>query len=470
MVRIYLTILLLNNTMKQNKSSNKARDLWSSKLSFILASTGAAVGLGNIWKFPYEIASNGGSAFVVTYVICLVMIGIPVLIAEMLLGKLGRANPINTMKTLATRSHATKKWQFLGWLSIITLLLVLSFYSVVAGWSIIYAIASIKGVFVGIDNAAVNNFWEGTINSPITMISYHALFMLLTISIVAKGITKGLEKANNIMMPMLFLFLIILVCFSYNSSGFTKGLKYLLEFRYQDFNFTTILKALGQTCFTLAIGAGCMLVYGSYVKEETNLGETASIIALVNLAVGILTGLVIFPIIFSFNLEPIGGPGLIFQTLPVAFANIKYGYLFGSMFFLLILFAAWTSSISMAEPIVIMLMEKTGLSRVSSAIITGILTWSLGIISALSFNVWKNYSIFGKENFFILITDLTTDFMLPLGILGFTIFAGWKLTQQDYISGLKFHNLITVRVWHFLIKYLAPIFIILVTASTFFKF
>jgi len=430
---------------------------WSSKFVFILAATGAAVGLGNIWKFPYEVASNGGSAFVITYIICLACLGIPLLIAEMLLGRLGRANPIATLSKLAKENNTSQVWAALGWLNIITLICVLSFYSVVAGWSIKYFVASCMGVFVNIDNNSLNLFWQNTVANPVEIISYHALFMLLTIAVVIRGVNRGIETANKILMPLLFIFLLMLVGYSYTTPGFEKGWNFLFEFRYQDINFDTIIKAFGQTCFTLAIGAGCMLVYGSYVTDETNLGETSYIIALVNLLVAVLIGLAIFPLIFSYGLTPIGGPGLIFQTIPIAFAKMKFGHLFGSLFFALILFAAWTSSISMAEPVVIMLVEKHNLTRAKAGMITGTFTWLLGILSALSFNVWQDVHILGYNNFFTLITDVTTDFMLPIGILGFAIFSGWKVRPEAIIGGLNFKKQTTRKIWLFLIKYPAPI-------------
>jgi len=362
---------LAHSTMAINKSK-PAR--WSSPFVFILAATGAAVGLGNIWKFPYEVASQGGSAFVLTYVVCLILLGIPLLIAEMCLGRLGRANPIKTLYNLAKEEGHSTKWRYLGWLNIATLIGVLSFYSVVAGWSIKYLIASIMGTFNHIDNQQLNAFWQQTMANPGEIIGYHAVFMVLTITVVARGIRQGIETASKILMPLLFLCLLLLVGYSYHSPGFQQGWDFLFAFKPEAIGGITLVKAFGQTCFTLAIGAGCMLVYGAYVEDDTNLGTTAYVIAILNLLVAILVGLAIFPLIFSFHLTPIGGPGLIFQTVPIAFAQMPWGQLFASLFFALILFAAWTSSISMAEPVVMMLIENWRLSCYQASLLTGSLT------------------------------------------------------------------------------------------------
>jgi NSS family neurotransmitter:Na+ symporter len=446
-------------TIKKRKSLHGQ---WSSKLVFILSSTGAAVGLGNIWKFPYEVAASGGSAFVLAYIVCLFVLGIPLLTAEMLIGKLGRANPIASILRLAKDNNKNTAWSILGWLNIITLVMVLSFYSVVAGWAIKYFLASCVGTFDKIDTLQLNTIWEGTINNPLEIISFHAIFMILTIGVVMRGINNGIEIANKILMPLLFIFLIALVIYSFFSPGFEQGWKFMFGFRYQDITLTTLLKAFGQTCFTLAIGAGCMLVYGSYVSDNTNLGQTSVTIALINLLVAILMGLAIFPLIFSHNLQPIGGPGLIFQTIPVAFGNMSHGTLFGSLFFALIIFAAWTSSISMAEPIVIMLIEKFNIQRSLAGLITGVCTWILGIFSALSFNILENFKVLGYPNFFSAISEITTDYMLPVGILGFAIFVGWNIQKEDISEGLNIRSSHIFEAMYFVIKYMAPVAVIMI--------
>lgn len=435
---------------------------WSSKLIFVLSATGAAVGLGNIWKFPYEVAANGGSAFVLAYITCLFILGIPLLTAEMLIGKMGRANPIKSIQDLAIDNNKSQKWSMIGWLNIVTLVMVLSFYSVVAGWSLKYFYLSCTNAFAHVNATQLNSIWENTINNPHELIFLHALFMLLTISVVTRGINSGIERANKILMPCLFVLLIALVIYSFFSPGFKQGWDFLFGFRYADITLMTILKAFGQTCFTLAIGAGCMLVYGSYVSEKTNLGQASLIIASINLIVAILIGLAIFPLVFSYDLKPIGGPGLIFQTIPIAFGNMAYGNLFGSLFFALIIFAAWTSSISMAEPIVIMLIEKFKTTRMKAALVTGISTWVLGIFSALSFNLLSQVKVLGYTNFFTAITEITTDYMLPLGILGFAIFVGWQIKSSTIRQALNFNNDSCYSAWYFIVKFIAPIAVILI--------
>ena len=435
---------------------------WSSQLAFILSATGAAVGLGNIWKFPYEVGANGGSAFVLTYVLLLICLGIPLLITEMLLGKLGRANPIATMVKLSKKAQAHPAWRLIGYMNIMTLILVLSFYSVVAGWSIKYVYISMSGALNHASKETVALLWSQTIANPKAIIAYHALFMGLTISVVMQGLKQGIERANQILMPMLFLCLVLLVINNACAPGFAYGWHYLFDFNAQAINTQTIIHAMGQTCFTLAIGAGCMLVYGAYVEEHTNLCKTATTVAMCNLFVAILVGLAIFPLVFRYGLKPTAGPGLIFETLPIAFASMPMGSILATIFFLLILFAAWTSSISIAEPVVLMLIEQKGLTRSKAACTTGILTWALGLFSALSFNVWQNIHFFGYNNFFTAVTTIATDICLPLGILGFTLFAGWQLPKQLLLEHIGTKYTLLLQCWYISIRFISPICVVTV--------
>lgn len=439
---------------------------WSSRLAFILATTGAAVGLGNIWKFPYMAGDNGGSAFVLVYLICVLLIGLPIMLSEMLIGRRGQQNPVNALRKLALEANCSTNWQIIGWWGACTLLIVLSFYSVVAGWSLAYLVRAWSGAFNGLDAAGVEQLWQHFLANPWQLLFWHAIFMLLTLWVVARGVQQGIEKASRIMMPLLFVTLIILDGYATSTSGFSQGAKFLLDFNLAKITPYVVISALGHAFFTLAIGAGCMLVYGSYLTPNIRLSSAVITIAGLDVLVAILAGLAIFPIIFSHGLTPQGGPGLMFEVLPIAFAKMGGGQFFGGLFFLLLLFAAWTSSISMAEPLVILLTERYSISRLAACLIVGSIAWCLGIGSVLSFNVWQHYTIFGHWNFFGAITDLATNIMLPIGGLLFAIFAGWKMSKQATEHELNMPNAWLYNAWRFLIRYLAPIGIIIILISS----
>lgn len=430
---------------------------WSSRFGFILATTGAAVGLGNIWKFPYMAGDNGGSAFVLVYLICVVLIGLPVMLSEMLIGRRARQNPVNAIKALAEQNQKSSHWQLLGWLGSLTLLLVLSFYSVVAGWTIAYLVKAWGGVFNGLSAGQIDHVWGNFLAHPGPLLVYHALFMFLTLWIVARGVEQGLERASRVMMPLLFVILLLLDGYGTSTGGFESAVKFLFEPDFSKITTSVIISAMGHAFFTLAVGAGCMLVYASYLSKNVKLGSAVLTIASLDVLVAILAGLAIFPIIFAYHLTPQGGPGLMFQVLPIAFAKMGGGSFFGGLFFLLLLFAAWTSSISLAEPLVILLTQRYQFSRLKAAIIVGVVAWLLGLASLLSFNVWSSVKLFGRWDIFTSITDLTTNIMLPIGGLLFVIFAGWVLPKAVSRDELSFVRHSVYKGWLIATRFIAPL-------------
>lgn len=448
------------------QGSNIPREHWSSKLGFILAATGAAVGLGNIWKFPYMAGDNGGSAFVLIYLLCVAFIGIPLMLAEMLIGRRGQQNPVNSLKTLALTAGKSPHWALVGWLGATTLLLVLSFYSVVAGWSIAYIFRAWMGAFNSLNVAGINNLWLNFLANPWKLLFWHTLFMILTMWVVERGVQSGLEKASKIMMPALFVILLILDVYSYYTGDFLAGAKFLFDFKLQKISASVVISAMGHAFFTLAIGAGCMLVYGSYLTKDIKLSSAVFTIVILDVMVAILAGLAIFPIVFAYHLVPQGGPGLMFQILPIAFSKMVGGQLFGGLFFVLLLFAAWTSSISIAEPLVVLLTERHGYKRLTAAIIVGTAGWLLGLASLLSFNVLQNFRLFNHWTLFGAITDLSTNILLPLGGLGFALFAGWVMSPSETNDELHLKPSL-FKAWLFLVRYLAPVSIALIILSTF---
>lgn len=431
---------------------------WSSRFAFIMAATGAAVGLGNIWKFPYMAGENGGGLFVLFYLLFVALVGIPSLMAEIVIGRLGRENAVSTLKKLALKAKKTLYWQFLEWWGALGLVLVLSFYSVVAGWSIGYLIKIWATGLRGLDSAfAVETFWADFLADPLNLLIWHTLFMLLTLGVVACGVRNGLERATKVLMPGLFIVLLILLAYSLTIGNVQAAFSFLFSFQFSAMKTSTALYALGHAFFTLALGAGAMLVYGAYLPKGTRIGSSVCIVAGLDILVALISGLTLFSIVFAYDLPPAGGPGLMFKVLPIAFGQMPAGQWFGGLFFLLLWFAAWASSISMAEPLVVLLPERFQYSRKAASYIVGIVCWCLGGLALLSFNVWQDFRLLGRFTLFDAMADLTTNIILPVGGLGFALFAGWVLNHKEIQEALHLKSPQLFAVWQFLIRYIAPL-------------
>lgn len=428
---------------------------WSSRRTFIMAATGSAVGLGNIWRFPYIAGEYGGGAFVLVYLGCVLLVGIPIMMSEILLGRRGRQSPVNTMYTLSTENGLSHAWQYLGWLGMITGFFILSFYSVIAGWTLEYIFQSVADRFAATSGDKTGDIFKQLLTSPGRLIGLHSLFMILTIAVVAMGVQHGLERAVKFLMPTLFILLLIMVAYAMSTDGFQEGLHYLFYPDWSKLSAEGFLAALGQAFFSLSLGMGAIMIYGSYLPDSSSVTYVSISTAVADTMVAIMAGLAIFPLVFTYNLEPGSGPGLIFVTLPIAFGNMPYGQIFSIAFFVLLLFAAWTSSISLLEPAVAFLVENFGVNRIKAAIIIGMTTWLLGIFSALSFNLWADYKLFDKT-YFDLMDYMTSNIMLPLGGMLIAIFAAWRLPQKILSNELGLGEGMVFRVWLFTLSYIAP--------------
>ena len=435
--------------------------LWRSRWLFILAATGSAVGLGNLWKFPYITGENGGGAFVLVYLACICVIGIPVMVAEVTLGRLGRQSPINTMHALVKDQGTAKFWGGIGWMGAISGFLILSFYSVIAGWSLAYIFRMAGGAFDGATAESVGTIFGDLLGNPEALLGWQTVFMVLTIGIVARGVNKGLERSISILMPLLFLILLILLGYSMSTEGFGAGFEFLFSFDFSKITSESIVVALGHAFFTLSLGMGAIMAYGAYMPKKTSIGKTVLTVAFLDTLIALVAGLVIFPIVFSNGLEAGAGPGLLFQTLPLAFSQMPAGTLFGTMFFILVAFAALSSAISLGEPVVAWAVESKGMSRVAAATWIGIVIWLLGVGTLLSFNLWAEFKIFGRTIFDNL-DFLTANIMLPLGGLLIAIFVGWVMNKQDVQDELNMSNPVMFKVWRFLVKFVAPVAVAIV--------
>jgi neurotransmitter:Na+ symporter, NSS family len=440
-----------------NKSQHEQ---WSSRLAFILAATGSAVGLGNIWKFPYITGENGGGAFVLVYVLCVAIIGIPIMMAETMLGRRSRQNPIATMELLTEEAKADHNWHYLGWLGVIAGFLILSYYSVIAGWASAYVLKAFFGSFFSTDAIEIKGLFYDFIASPVQQVFWHTLFMIATMGIVAQGISNGLEKSVRFLMPGLFLLLILLVAYAMTTSGYFQGLNFLFRPDFSKLTASSVLTAMGQAFFTLSLGMGSVMVYGSYLPKSVSIAKASIIIASADTIVALLAGIIIFPIVFTHNLHPNSGPGLIFQTLPIAFGSMTGGWLFGVLFFVMLVFAALTSSIALIEPAVAWLVESKGLTRVKACIWSGLATWLLGFGTIFSFNNWSTVKIFDRS-IFELLDYLTANLMLPIGGFCIAVFAGWIMKQQHSEGELNLPAA-SYLLWKLLVRYIAPLAVFLV--------
>ena len=428
---------------------------WSSRWVFILAATGSAVGLGNIWKFPYITGENGGGAFVILYLLCIAIIGIPIMMAEILLGRRGRQSPINAMATLAKEARHSPHWKYLGWSGVLAGFLILSYYSVIAGWALSYVFRSAGGSFDGASADEVGAIFDGLLASPESLLAWHTIFMVMTMIVVARGVRHGLEKAIRFLMPTLFVLLLILIGYALNTGAFLQGLAFLFNPDFSKLSQDSILIAMGHAFFTLSLGMGAIMIYGSYVPRKASITSTTFYIAGADTMVALVAGMAIFPIVFANGLEPGAGPGLIFVTLPIAFGQMPGGLFFGTLFFVLIVFAAWSSAISLIEPAVTWLVENKNMKRSTASIGAGIVTWFVGVGTVLSFNLWSGYKLFDKT-FFDLLDYLTANIMLPLGGLMIAVFAGWVMSKQSTQEELHMDDRFGYRLWRILVRYVTP--------------
>lgn len=439
---------------------------WSNRWIFILAATGSAVGLGNIWKFPYITGENGGGAFVLVYLLCIAAIGIPIMISEVLLGRRGRQSPINTMAALAKDAGASPRWAWLGWIGVVAGFLIMSFYSVIAGWALAYVLESVSGGFNGLTGETAGAAFGGFISNPGQATFWHTVFSIMTAIVVAKGVRSGLEKAVRILMPALFILLILLVGYAINTGYFMQGVSFLFAPDFSKLSTAGVLTALGHAFFTLSLGMGAIMVYGSYMPKKASIAGTTLTIALMDTVVALVAGMAIFPIVFANGLTPGAGPGLVFISLPIAFGQMPGGLFFGTLFFILLSFAAWTSAISIVEPAIAFLVENRGMSRRRSASLVVGFSWLIGLLTVMSFSDWAfSFQFAGatKENgIFDMLDILTTSFLLPLGGLAIAVFAGWVMSRSDSVDELGMGEGLGYKSWRFLARYVTPLAVLAV--------
>ncbi len=441
---------------------------WSSRWAFILAATGGAVGLGNIWRFPYMLGESGGSALLLLYILCTIVLGIPIMMAEIMLGRRGRQSPMNTMRVLAEEEGLSRQWQWLGMMGMVAGFLIISYYSVIAGWTLAYIFRSATGMFQGVSPETISTIFTDLIADPVRLLAWHTVFIVMCAIVISRGVRSGLEQAVRYLMPALFILLLVMVGYAMSTAKFMDAMAYLFvpDFDKLTENFQEVfLNASGHAFFSLSLGMGAIMVYGSYLSEKTSIAGATVIIATADSVVAILASIAIFPIVFTYGLDTAEGPGLIFITLPIAFGQMPGGIFFGTLFFFLVMFAAWTSGISLLEPTVSWLVENRGLTRNKATVYSSMIAWLLGVVTVLSFNHWAfEFSFAGtvkKSGLFNIIDILTANIMLPLGGLLIAIFAAWLMSRRSSMDELKINEKL-YNTWRFTTRYIAPAGVILI--------
>lgn len=447
-----------------------ARDGWSSRAAFILAAIGSAVGLGNLWRFPAEAGTNGGGAFVIFYILCVALIGLPVLLSETLIGRHGQASAPESVRKVARESGASEGWAVLADVGMLAAFLILSFYSVLGGWVLhyigiffgdLFSSGLTSGAFQDMSAEDIQGFLPALFADTTTLIVLHAVFIAITTFFVARGVSKGIEFVATFLMPTFFILFLGITIYGAFTGAFDRTIEYLFTFEPERLTGPVMLAAVGQAFFSLSLGSALMITYGAYADRETNLASTSGIIAAADTSVALIAGLAIFPIVFAAGLDVAAGPTLMFQTLPQAFQSIPAGALIGLLFFIMVLFAALTSSVALLEAPTVWAIDKFGGSRGVTACVVGGLAFAIGIVAALSFNVLADWHpldglpLFAGLGAFDILDTFTGKLLLPIAALITSIFTGWiadkrLIDAENGLSGAPHH------IWRFLVAWLCP--------------
>lgn len=443
---------------------NKSQEQWTSKLGFILAAAGSAIGIGVIWKFPYMVGTNGGGLFFLMFILFTLIIGAPILITEFIIGRRTQKDAVRAYKELAPGTP----WTLIGYCGVIASIILLSFYSVVGGWILSYLIRSVTNSLSNLTQQQYGDLFNTIISNPYETVIAQLIFMLITILVVQGGIQQGIEKASKYMMPALFILFLVLLVRSLTLDGAMEGVKFFLKPDTSVLSEQTVLLALGQAFFTLSIGISVMVTYASYLNKNEDLTKSALSVVGLNIFIALLAGLVIFPAVFALGFDPASGPGLVFVVLPAVFNEIAFGSVFMFIFFILILFATLTSAFSILEIVVAAMVKGDEAKRKKSSWVAGILVFIIGIPSALSFGVLSHITLFNKSIFDIA-DFLVSNIALPVGALFISLFVGFQLkrlhVEEEFLSGSSYGKKI-FKVWYFLIRYIAPIAIAIVLLSS----
>jgi NSS family neurotransmitter:Na+ symporter len=445
------------------------RQGWRRSWSFIAAATGAAVGLGNLWRFSYLVGENGGSAFIVVYLVCLLLVAMPVLIAEVIIGSRGRSNPINTMQDLCLEATVSRWWQAIGWLGCLAGILVLSYYSVIAGWAFAYVDKLLSGEFVAGSAQLAGDSFNELLASPLQLMQWQGSFLLIVLLMLVAGVRISVSAVAKFLLPLLLVMLLALVVYSSRVGDFDRALQFLFE---PDFSVVTAavwLEALGHAFFTLSIGVGAMIAYGAYAPSHRPITGMVCSVVLLDTVVSLLAGLAIFPLVFSLHIAPAMGPGLLFVAMPYGFGNMIYGSYFGALFFLVVSLTSITSGVALLEPATAWLSQRFGWWRPIAAMVMVLLVWLLGLATILSFNEWQHVRLAGLS-IFALLDFVTANVLLPLGGVLIALFVGWRMRKEVLRDELYVENSKIFWLWYWTLRYIAAPGVLLVFVSALYQY
>lgn len=439
------------------------REQWSTRVGFLLATLGSAIGLGNLWRFPYMAGENGGGAFVIVYFLFAFVICAPLIMAELAMGRRTQRSPVGALAALCAEAGCSRIWLAIGWISVLNPLLALCFYSVVAGWSLAYVCKAAAGAFTGLSPDGAASLFQDLLASPGELLFWYTLYLAANVYVISRGIRRGIEFVNNLMLPSLFVILVVLAIYAHINGDPARAWAFLFAADFSRVTGQTLLMALGQALFSVSVATGALLTYGSHMDRAMPVLGSSWVIAGANLLSALLAGLAIFPIVFGSGLDPDGGPGLMFVTLPLALGSMPFSHLFSLAFFVLVFFAAFTSSLGMLQPFVGWVVEAGRWSRPRVALWTGFVVWLVGITAVLSFNIWEDFHplgfipLFAERNFFGLLDYLVSNVFLPLNAVLIALFVGWVYSRAPLRAEIGLTGDAAFRLWNFGVRYLAPV-------------
>ena len=436
--------------------------IWSSRFTFLCATVGASIGLGNLWRFPYVAGENGGGAFIIVYLAIILLLCVPLIMAELAMGRRGGKSPVMTMVSLCREGGHSGFWTAIGWLSVISPVCALCFYAVVAGWSLDYVVRALEGVFVSIAPEDAERQFDNLLASPRRLTLWYTLYIAATVWVIGMGVKRGIETVTSFMLPTLFVMIIVLVVYGHIEGAPARAWHFMFSPDFSSLTWRSVLMALGQALFSITVGTGALLTYGAYLSRDITLPGSSWLIALSDTLAALLAGLAVFTIVFASGLDPAGGPGLMFISLPIALGGMPGGHVFSVIFFMLVFFAAFTSSLAMLEPFV-SFMEDKGYRRFTMSVLSGSAIWLVGLTAVLSFNLIKDFKplsfipLYRDKNMFHIIEFSVSNIMLPLTAFLIALFAGRIMSADVLRVEMGIKNDKTFRIWRLLTRYIAPI-------------
>jgi NSS family neurotransmitter:Na+ symporter len=442
--------------------SEDGTERWSSRAGFLLAAIGFSVGMGNIWRFPYIMGVHGGSAFLIIYVAAAIAIGFPLLVAELTIGRRGRGSSTGSLRAVAQESGASPRWGSVGTLAVLCAFIILSYYTVLTGWTFDYLLRAGKGDFAGINQSNSVAMFDGLMNNPLRLLFWHTVVSIVLVLVLRRGVQGGIEKAVKILMPALFLALIVMVVYGWVAGDMAAAVKFMLEPDFSKMTAQTVLVAIGQAFFSIGIGMASLITFGAYLPNNYSITSSAAAIILADTGVALLAGFAIFPLVFAFGLAPSSGAGLIFHTLPIAFGEMPGGQFFAAMFFVLLMAAALSSCIGFGEALVSWVDEKWGIERKLGAVVAIGATWLVGILSIMSLGDWSEFHpldfipAFAGKTIFDTLDFLAANILLLFGALLVSVFFGWFVPKQIKLDSIGIKDGILFTFLEIMLRFVIP--------------